>query len=457
MNPTRHDYHAIKHERAHGASWKDIADHLGLKPASIRGAYSRWLARQGPFEHDPSAPPDALSFRKIDEHERSILLTKPDIARIGCLEDLCAFFHVDSSRWTVSHYRINMWEQHSVKKGVVPLYQVRASLVRNMESEAEMARELYEQALEEMRRAPFNKHPEPFTGRSFIEMSGEPCLLEIAVFDPHIGMYGWKREVGADYDSALAVKAYRGVTNQALRMAQFYNTERILFVVGNDLAHVDALGLDSKAGARGGATSAGTMQDFDSRLPKMFSAIRRAVIQGIDLARLIAPTDVLIVPGNHDEQTMYRLGEVLAAWYRNDEAVDVLYDPDSDEPARWPRRRHYYKYGENAFMFTHGVEYKRKRDPLPLVFATECPADMWAHSTHREIHTGHSHIRMSGGYQPESDVTETRAIITRSLPGLTPEDSWHYNQGYKHDRAGTALIFRRSGGLAGFHEFTPGG
>ena len=80
---------------------------------------------------------------------------------------------------------------------------------------------------------------------------------------------------------------------------------------------------------------------------------------------------------------------------------------------------------------------------------------MWASTTHREVHTGHNHIRMTGRYQPDIDVTETRAIITRSLPGLTATDSWHYNQGYRHSRAGTALVYRASGGIAGLHEFTP--
>ncbi len=162
-----------------------------------------------------------------------------------------------------------------------------------------------------------------------------------------------------------------------------------------------------------------------------------------------------MIPGNHDEQTTYKLGEVLQAWYRNDPRVDVKYDVESEDEAYWPRRRQYYQYGHNALMFTHGMEYKRKRDPLPLLFATECPPMIWATTTHREVHTGHNHIRMSGRYQPEQDVTETRAIITRSLPGLTPEDAWHYQQGYKHAQAGTALVFRRSGGIAGLHEFTP--
>jgi hypothetical protein len=415
----RYDFKDIARRRAHGEGWETIAADLGVKTPTIRGAYSRWSARCDEYMEDAElVPGDVAPPETLDP----VLLGVDDLARITTLEELVEFFKVDTERWQVNNFRINKWESASVKNGIVPLYQVRATLGRNLEREAELAAESYRQALEDLRDGPIDYPPVP----SYRHISGpaidDACLLEVAAFDPHIGMYGWAQEVGEDYDSSIAVRSYTS------------SVERILYVVGNDLSHVDGLGEQQK----GGATTAGTQQDF-----------------GIDQARTIAPVDVLIIPGNHDEQTSYKVGEVLAAWYRKDPAVRVFYDPDSDDNRMWPRRRQYYQYGQNALMFTHGMEYKRKRDPLPLLFATECPPVVWASTTHREVHTGHSHIRMSGRYQPEADVTETRAIITRSLPGLTPEDSWHYNQGYKHAKAATGLVFRRSGGLVGLHEVTP--
>lgn len=451
----RYDYHAIQHLRLSGRSWPEIAEMYDAKADTIRGAYSRWL-------NDPATMALAGEIEDLPQPESTAdlirptaLLTRDDISRITTLEELVEFFEVDTEKWQVNNFRINKWESASVKNGITPLYQVRATLGRNMERDAEIAAEVYRQAGEDLARVGMSRPcpdiPERFLSDT-LNADDDLCLLEIAVFDPHIGMYGWAQEVGEDYDSGIGVRRYRDVVNQALRVEQFYNVDRILFVVGNDLSHVDALGVQQK----GGTTTAGTAQDFDSRLPKVFSAIRRAVVAGIDQAALIAPVDVLVIPGNHDEQTTYKLGEVLQAWYRNDPAVDVKYDVESKDEAYWPRRRQYYQYGQNGLMFTHGMEYKRQRDPLPLLFATEAPPMLWATTTHREVHTGHNHIRMSGRYAPEADVTETRAIITRSLPGLTPEDAWHYQQGYRHAQAGTALVFRRSGGIAGLHEFTPG-
>lgn len=446
----RYDWSYIHTQRQRGVPWKVLAEEYGTKAPSIRGAYSRWLKKME-TEH-------GITVQDADEqqvaHAPTALLREEDISRITTLEDLIEFFHVDTDAHEVSHFRVNKWETYSKEDGVVPLYQVRAVLGPSRSRQAELAREIYEQALEDMR-ASHAKVAPPYMYRS-PDPDAEPVLLEVAVFDPHLGMYAWEQEVGKDYDSSIATRDYARAVKHALDASRFYNVERILYVVGNDLAHVDGFGPDGRGGmSRGGATTSGTAQDFDSRLPKMFSMIRQAVVEGIDAARQVAPVDVLIVPGNHDEQTMYKLGEVLAAWYRKEPHVNVRYDPTSADPNNWPRRRQFYRYGENLFMFTHGMELKRKRDPLPLVMATEADPLDWATTTHREIHTGHNHIRMSGGYYPEQDVTETRAIITRSLPGLTPEDSWHYNEGYQHKRGSTALVYRRSGGLAGLHEFTP--
>lgn len=142
---------------------------------------------------------------------------------------------------------------------------------------------------------------------------------------------------------------------------------------------------------------------------------------------------------------MFKLGEVLEAWYRHDPEVQVL---------NTPMKRKYYGWGRNVWMFTHGEELRRQRDNLALIFATECPPLIWtAGDRCREVITGHNHVNLQGKYHPTSEVSETRAIRVRSLPALTAEDSWHYEEGYKHRRSGTALVYRQSGGVLGIHEF----
>ena len=56
-----------------------------------------------------------------------------------------------------------------------------------------------------------------------------------------------------------------------------------------------------------------------------------------------APVDVIVVQGNHDFERMFYAGEVLSAWFKNDQGVLVDNGLDS---------RKYYEYGVNMIMFT---------------------------------------------------------------------------------------------------------
>lgn len=418
------------------ARWKHpiLVDALGTSPTTRP---SRVDPDDAAEDDVGPAPPEAVSEGFIGERE----FTTEEIRRIRSLDDLVAFYGVDPDAWEVREFWItgNSWDQHSVKKGFVVLhqYKIKAHLVRRPESVLVDVTAERDRILEEM--AAHAPRYEPVARRTSLG-DGDPVVFEVAVFDPHIGMLAWGEEVGADYDTKIAIRDYAAAVEHLMSYALLYPTERILFVAGNDFFHVDALGENS----RGGSTTKGTPQDVDTRQAKMFTAGRRALVAAVDRARTVAPVDVVMVPGNHDSQQTFRLGEVLNAWYRNDSEVTVHYGP---------ARRKFYGYGKNAWMFTHGEEYKRQRDNLPLIFATECPPEIWTASTHREIHTGHNHIAMAGRYVPTGDLTETRAIRTRSLPGLTPEDAWHYEEGYRHRRTATALAFRRSGGIAGLHEF----
>lgn len=452
---SKYDWWEIDRLREAGQTWAEIADLYDVAASTLRGAYSR--------RQNDSTSPGASVPPAEEEGDPLAVIEKSGVSRtrITSLEELFIFFDIPfrmvesatpgepaipySDEYEVLAFRVNSWEQHSVKKGVTTLYQVRASLRPRRQAESfTAAREAVKAMLEEVA-----THAPAFAYEATGDWNptgDDPVLFELAAFDPHIGMLAWGEEVGRSYDSTIAIEDYGNAIEYLLRFADMYPVEKILYVVGNDFLHVDGPSFDSKGTGRGGATTAGTAQDVDTRLAKMFTAGRQALIQGIDTARnYCAMVDVLVVPGNHDEQQMYRMAEVLSAWYRNTDGVTVLYGPN---------RRKYYQYGKNLIGFTHGMEFKRKRDNLALIMPTEAPPEMWAETTHREWHVGHNHIKQELEYMaPVQTQYETRAIRVRSLPGLTSEDSWHHQQGYKHRRAATAIAFRESGGVVGVHEF----
>ncbi|TFH41383.1 MAG: hypothetical protein E4H01_15080 [Lysobacterales bacterium] len=474
----KYNHEWIARKRAEGLSWDVLANGYGTTSNNLRSAHYRWLKNANAACGDDSDRryvwPDTGLAGMLGEHEADnadvpaagkILdwpdnpevdspgeepadyvqrtLTKDEISRIHTLDDLLDFFEVDRSLWEVRDYRVNKWEQASKGKDgdvrITPLYQVRANLIRSRERDEAVLQQVWADFIvDAIKWAP----PAAPAILQPLAALDEGVLYEVAINDPHIGMLAWGKEVGRPYDIEIADRDYRAAANTLLRWARVYNTERILFVVGNDLLHVDHSGMNTK----GGTTTAGTPQDVDTRLAKMFTIARRAVVAAVDEARGIAPVDVMVVPGNHDKEQMYRLGEVLHAWYRNDDQVNVIYSAN---------KRKFYRWFDNGWMFTHGEEYKRKMRNLPLIFATDDDGrEAWG-AKHREIHSGHLHAGMQGRYVPEMDQTEERAIITRALPGLTGTDAWHHEQGYLHNRRATGLVYRKSGGLVSLHEFHP--
>ena len=271
-------------------------------------------------------------------------------------------------------------------------------------------------------------------------------LAVVNLYDAHFGMYAWGEETGSEsQDINTIMTDWRRVRDELYSRLRGYDVGRVLIPLGHDLSHVNQY----LAGTKAAGTRAGTMQDVDTRLAKIFSTVRKASVGLIDTFRQLGvPVDVVLVPGNHDMDENYKLGEVLHAWYRADPYVDIIYSPTTHK---------YYGWGRNALMLTHGVHYTRANPPLPLIFATECPADIWTASEGgaREVLSGHYHKRMSGRYIPTYDVDEERTIITRSLPGLTATDAWHYEQGYRHARAGTLLMYHRDGGMFALYEARP--
>jgi hypothetical protein len=273
----------------------------------------------------------------------------------------------------------------------------------------------------------------------------DPMLGVVNLYDAHFGMKVDGVETGeGSQDIHTISDEWKRAVDHMVGMGRMYEIERWLCPLGHDLSHVDHFFNKT------GVTKAGTPQDVDSRLWKIFTATRRAAVYMIDALRSTGrPVDVVMVPGNHDADVNYHLGETVAAWYRNDDHVTVENEP---------KKRKYYGWGRCAIMLYHGELYlKQKGQSPPLIFATECPADIWVASEggSREILSGHFHKRQLGRYTPTSDVDEERAIISRSLPGLTATDQWHYASGYLHKRAGTLLVYKKDGGVYASHEVHP--
>lgn len=254
-------------------------------------------------------------------------------------------------------------------------------------------------------------------------------LVEISFPDLHIGKLAWDKETGEDYDITIAVQRCKEAVDELISRLDTSKVERILLPLGNDLISVDN---------KMGTTTMGTPQSADGRFGKMFRTTKELVIDTITKLNYIAPVDVLIVPGNHDESTMFTLGEVLEAWYKDDKNVTVNNSP---------KLRKYYQYGRCMLMLTHGD--KEKHSELGLIAAHE-EAKMWGDTKYREVHLGHFHKSKSTQY---TTGDEFPGFKIRILPSLSGADAWHYAQGYLSAKGAKAFVWDKEKGLITEHTY----
>jgi hypothetical protein len=346
--------------------------------------------------------------------------------RIHTLEQLVEYFEVDLSIWEVERFRANKWEFGGFEKAVgesgawsrssadpivTPLFQVRADFKKKKDVLAvkkEIA-ELLEEAKE------FSPKP-----TKIVRKKARTRMLEINIPDVHFGKLAWGRETGdKNYDTTIAEVIHNRAVDAIIeRAAPEGPFEKVVFVVGNDLLQAD----DNES-----QTTSGTIVTTDARYKKTFKVARRSVIRAIEKLRVLGPVDVIIVPGNHDELSVWHLGESLEIYFHKYDDVTV-----NNEPAS----RKIVEFGNVMLMLCHG--HRGKRNDYPLQMATEFP-QVFGRTKWRETHCGHNH---------QTKLDEQHGVRVRVLPALCPPDDWHSENGFTGNlRVAEAFVWDAVEGL----------
>ena len=308
-----------------------------------------------------------------------------------------------------------------------------------VEQTEEDVQDFWGEAMERFMRWQPRKDPPPLR----IPEAGSSAV--VSIYDAHFGMKADGAEIGTGESQDLYTisREFRNVADGLVSLARMYDPAEFVIPLGHDFGH------GNQWAGKALTTRAGTEQDVDTRLWKIHLAICEASSYLIDAARSTGvPVRVYMVPGNHDPDENFKLGQYLTAWYRDDDGVTI---------DNRPLRNKYAMLGDaNVVMMTHGEHYMKTKAQSPiLTFAAECPREMWVQGIHRFVLSGHLHARRAGQYTPTSEVSEGMRIRTYVLPGLTATDSWHDSMGYGHARAATLQMFRREGGLLAQHEVHP--
>lgn len=395
---------------AAGRSYGDLAKEYGITRGKVAGLIHRYKLS------DVSVDDGETSFEQGNDFINIVCASK----RLMSQEDLIKHFHVDTNLWEVVSYKIKTSEgyrkdrrvQWEVSDGVVthgsvndtgkmlvvPLYHIELRMRKKVH--VSRAKDAIEILIEDAK-----KHAPKYQKLAYKIQPGNKLLYEIAMPDLHFGRLSWAEESGEDYDIKLARKAVESVISQLLTYAENYQIGKILIPLGNDFFNSDN---------KENATTRGTSQDEDTRWQKTFRRGRELAVSIIDACAVVAPVDVIIIPGNHDEQRSFYLGDALDCWYHNDPNTTI------DNSAR---KRKYYQYGVSLIGFTHG--YSEKLTNLPLVMATEVP-ELWARSKYREWHTGDKHHKAD----LVPGAKECSGVVVRILRSLAPADAWTFDKGF---------------------------
>lgn len=254
----------------------------------------------------------------------------------------------------------------------------------------------------------------------------ERHMLEVCIFDAHIGKLAWAPESGDHYDTAIAVERVRRALDDLLWQARGYPIEKVILPIGNDFLHYDALS---------GMTTAGTPQDRDSRYQKMYREAFRLACHMVDECAKIAPVDVIVVPGNHDTVSTFTLGVALEAYYHSHPSVSFN---------NTPKKRKYVAYGKVLLGFAHGD--KEPVNKLPSIMPVET-VELWGASRFREFHLGHFHTSKRQDAKP---VQGENGVRVRYIQSLTGVDAWHAEMGYVGEPgAAECFVWHKDRGLRG--------
>ncbi len=255
-----------------------------------------------------------------------------------------------------------------------------------------------------------------------------PKMLELGIYDPHYGKLSIIDKTGETGTLKGASIMVRNAVQDLVQRTQAYNIEEIIFPIGNDFLHINN---------SAGETSNGTLMEYTNYFYQIKRKCKEDLIWCIEYLRKVAPVRIIQVPGNHDEDSILSIAEILDAYFHNckDVHVDIS-----------PKLRKSVIYGDNFIGFTHGDPKDVKIDRLPLVFMSEHKHD-WADCKYQEIHLGHIHFKKDMTFIIGDEFCGCRM---RWIPSLASADSWHYRKGFvKTRKAAEAFIWDKEEGMVG--------
>lgn len=345
---------------------------------------------------------------------------------VRTLEDLIRVCEIDTDVWEIVEWWANKWEMgykdaSTQQPDSIPLFQIKARLRRKV------LRIAAQEEIEALKEAA--KRDMPARSKVARVRTSTGNMLEIDIFDLHLGKLAWSKETGyQNYDLKIARQLFEDALETLIQRTASHAFEQVVFPIGNDFFHTDNLASE---------TTFGTRQDMDGRFHKSARIGREMMVYAIERLRQIAPVKAIVTLGNHDQLTAWHLGDSLECYFHADGDVAVN---------NLPALRKYIEFGKIMLMFTHGN--RGKQADYPLLMATEQP-DMWGRTRFREAHIGHWH---------KTQVNEQHGVRIRTISALCAVDAWHSEMTFVGQlRQAEAFVWNKDEGQIAHATYTAPG
>jgi hypothetical protein len=226
-------------------------------------------------------------------------------------------------------------------------------------------------------------------------------LFVLSPADIHIGKVASVFEVGEDYNNQIAVKRVLDGCSGLISELTPNHIEKILFVIGNDILHID----NPKR-----TTTSGTPQDTDGMWFDCFLLAKKLYVDVIEMLLTVADVHIVFNPSNHDYTNGFFLAQIIQAHFKD--CKNITFDCSISH-------RKYYRYGNNLIGTTHGDGAKESN--LAMLMAHE--SKDWQECKHKYFYIHHYHHKIAKDYM---------SVCVEVLRSPSGTDSWHHRNGYQH-------------------------
>lgn len=395
-NPSRYDQRSL---------WS-LAQRTGATKEEVVEAKRRF--KMEPSSYEPYAKTIKTNYEKDEVEGNIVLPQEPKDKR-----ELFKFFNLEEDEWEISRIW-GIWKNEKYHTSV---------LFKPREINVDPASEFKDYIDEYL--------SEKLQGFTYPSIQYQPdqrrnLALVLCLFDVHLGRLAYENYTGNTLTLKDTVDLYNLSVDKLLSNLPKERVEQIILPIGNDFFNVDDTRLTS---------TRGTPQINTHNLHGMFKEGLSLITETILKLVQIAPVQVILVPGNHDNLSSTYLAVAVERVFESHPNIFV----DSR-----PIDRKYVGYGNVALCFSHG---ELKPDKYAELFPYE-GKEYFINSTHNEVLLGHiHHERTYGNASSNLFVVETGGVTVRYLSSLTKKDLWTFKEGYTlSKRRAFAILYHKTEG-----------